>query len=93
MEVNFSNKHLGKRKMTKDSERKLLFITLLLTILLVSSAYASLVPIVNAAELNIQEKTIDVLNDVVDINTEEYATFPSSQLDTQYLSLPQKQAD
>jgi len=66
---------------------------LLLTVLLVSSTYAALVPIVHAAETTVQDKTLAILNDVVGINTEEYATTPSSQLDNHYLSLPQKEAD
>ena len=41
--------------MKKDSKRKLLFLTLLLVVLMVSSAYASLVPIANAAESTVQE--------------------------------------
>lgn len=77
----------------KDSKRKLLFMMLLLTVLIVSCTYASLAPLVHAAEPTVQEKTIDILNDVVGIDTEEYATTLSSQLDNTYLNLPQKEAD
>jgi hypothetical protein len=77
--------------MTKNSKRKLLFITLFLTILLISSAYMSSVPIVHAAEPNLQDKTLGILNDVVGINTEKYAPMTSSQFDNQYLNLPQKE--
>ena len=79
--------------MAKQFRRKLLFITIFLSILLSYSAYASLIPSVRAAEPNIQDKTMAILNDVVGLNTEEYATSLYSQLDNQYLSLPQKEAD
>jgi hypothetical protein len=78
--------------MTENSKRKLLFITLFLTILLISSVYMSSVPIVHAAEPNLQDKTLGILNDVVGINTEKYAPMTSSQFDNQYLNLPQKEA-
>jgi hypothetical protein len=77
--------------MKKDSKRKLLFLTLLLVVLMVSSAYASLVPIANAAESTVQEKTIDVLNDVVGINIGKYAADSSSQLENNFRNLPQKE--
>jgi hypothetical protein len=47
----FSNKNIGKRKMTKNSKRKLLFTTIMFAALLISSAYAALIPKVDAAEL------------------------------------------
>ncbi len=75
--------------MTKDSKRKLTSITLLLILLLIASAYISLLPTVNAAEPNLQEKALSVLSDVVDLNTEEYATSQSTQRDNQFLSHPQ----
>jgi hypothetical protein len=82
-----------KRKMANNSKRVLLFTMVFLTVLLISSAFASLLPIVNAAEPSVPEKTISILNDVVGINTKEYASLLNSQLDNQYLCLSQKQAD
>jgi len=77
--------------MTKNSIHKLLFTTLFLTLLLISSAYTFLVPTVHAAEPNLQDTTLGILNDVVGINTEKYAPLYSSQFDNQYLNLPQKE--
>jgi cytoskeletal protein RodZ len=86
----FHNKKEVKRKMAKETRKSWLFVILFM-LLLISSAYASLVPIVNAAEPTVQDKTVDVLNDVVGINTEEYATVQSSQYDNNYRNLPQKE--
>jgi hypothetical protein len=77
----------------KDSKRKLLFIILLLTVLLVSCAYAFLAPLVHAAEQTVQDKTMDVLSNVVGINTESYTAALDARLDNQYLNLPQKVSD
>ena len=79
--------------MAKNCKLKMLFIILLLTMLLFSGAFASLVSIVNAAEPTVQDKTLEILNEVVGINTEEYATVRSSQLDNSYRNLPQKEVD
>jgi len=87
------HKNTGELKMAKDSKRKLTFITLLLMLLLISSAHAVLVPTVNAAEPNLQEKTLSVLNDVVGLNAEQYATSQSTQRDSQFLSHPQTETD
>src|SRR3972149_4408736 len=75
--------------MAKGSKSKIMFITLLLMLLLISSAYAFLVPTVHAAELNLQDKTLSVLSDVVGLKTERYTTSQSTQRDSQYLSHPQ----
>jgi hypothetical protein len=79
--------------MTKDSKRKLTSITLLLILLLIASTCISLVPTVNAAEPNLQEKALSVLSDVVGLNTDGYATSQSTQRDSQFLSYPQKETD
>jgi hypothetical protein len=78
--------------MAKNSKHKLLFLTLFLTVMLISSAYMSLVPVVHAAEPNLQDTTLNILNAVAGINTEKYAPVTSSQLDNQYLNLAQKEA-
>ncbi len=79
--------------MTKNPKRKIIFTTLILTILLIFSAYAALIPNVHAAEPDVQAKTLDVLNNVVGLNTTAYTSILNSQLDNQYLSLPQKGTD
>ena len=60
--------------MTKNSKHKLLFTTLLLTVLLVTSAYSTMVPNASAAEVTSQEKGLAVLNDAVGFDLEKYAT-------------------
>jgi len=79
--------------MTKIVKRIFLVSTVLFSLLLISCIYSSLVLPVYATEPNIQDKTMAILNDVIGLNTEEYATSLNSQLDNQYLSLPQKEAD
>jgi hypothetical protein len=79
------------KKMTKKSKGKLLLIALFAA-LLASSAYVSL-PLVHAAEPDIQDEMLTVLSNVVGLKTELYATRQSSQRDSQYISLPQKEAD
>ena len=54
--------------MTKNSKRKPLFMMLLLTLLLVSSAYAVLISSVNAAEMTIQQKGLSILTNVVGLD-------------------------
>ncbi|MCJ7559706.1 hypothetical protein MUO79_03685, partial [Candidatus Bathyarchaeota archaeon] len=80
--------------MTMDSKRKLLFIMFLLMLLLVSSAYTTLIPNVHAAEMTIQQKGLSILSDVVgldlaryDVTTKEY----QQELQVSYLGVvPQK---
>ncbi|MCW4043895.1 MAG: hypothetical protein NWE94_00055, partial [Candidatus Bathyarchaeota archaeon] len=71
--------------MAKNSKRKLLFTTAFLTILLSSSAYAALMPTINAAELTAQQKGLSVLSNVVgldltkyDVVTEEKNLYPQN---------------
>ena len=82
-----------KGKMAKEIKRKILSITILFMLILFPIVYASLVPIVNAAEPTIKDKTLAILTDVVGINTEEYTTDQCSQYDNNYRNLPQKEAD
>ena len=78
--------------MTINPKRRTL-VTILLMALLLSFAYATLTPLVSATEVTAEEKTMNVLDDVVGISTETYAPYLSSQTDSSYLSLPQKEAD
>jgi hypothetical protein len=75
----------------KKIEWKLMFTALLPVILLFSGVFASSAPIVNAAEPTVQDEAVDVLCNVVGFNAEKYAVFPGSQIDSQYISLPQKE--
>jgi hypothetical protein len=75
--------------MVKSSKRNLLFITLLLTLLVLSSANVFFVPSVNAAELNVQEETLSVLSNVVGLKTELYTLDQTKQCDKQFLGNPQ----
>lgn len=58
--------------MTSNSKRKLLFTTVVLTLLLISSAYATLIPDGEAAEIPTRQKGLSVLNDAVGINLKKY---------------------
>ncbi len=78
--------------MSKISKQKPLTITCLLALLLISTS-TTLIPIVQAAEPNVQEKALIVLSEVVGLKTELYTTSLSSQRDSQYVSLAQKEAD
>jgi hypothetical protein len=79
--------------MTKHVKKHFLLSTVLFSLLLISCLYSSLATPVYAAEPDIQDKTMAILDDVIGINTEEYTTRLNSQLDSQYLSLPQKEVD
>lgn len=79
--------------MNKISKQKLLLITAFLIILIISSIYASLVPVARAAEPSVKDKTVSILNEVVGIDTTSYATILNSQVDSKYLNMPQKEAD
>jgi hypothetical protein len=73
--------------MSKNSKRKLLFITLLLMTMLISSAYAALVPDVNAAEVTVQEKGFAILNEVVGLDMENYDTAINEGAQDSYLGI------
>jgi hypothetical protein len=69
--------------MTKNSKRKPLFMTLLLMLLVVSSAYAALIPGVNGAEVTNQEKGLSILNNVVGLDLSRYTvTAEEAQTDS-----------
>jgi len=58
--------------MTNDSRQKLLVITVFLTMLLVSSVSASLMPSVHAAEMTVQQKGLSILSNVVGLDLAKY---------------------
>jgi hypothetical protein len=66
-----------KRKMAKNSKRKLLFTSIMLAALLASSAYAALIPNVHAAEITNQEKGLSILSDVVGLDQTKYNATPT----------------
>jgi hypothetical protein len=72
--------------------RKILSTTILL-ILLSSIAYATLTPNAHAAEITTQEKSLALLDSLVGLNVSAYTVALNTQLDNQFLSLPQKEAD
>jgi hypothetical protein len=77
--------------MTKNSKRKLMFITLLLTTLIVSNAYAVLIPSANAAELSVSQKGLVVSSDVIGLDMEKYSVNAKEYPQDSYLGvLPQK---
>lgn len=59
--------------MAKQTKRKLLFITVFLLMLLISSSYATLVPSAKAAELTTQEKGLAISDNVVGLDLTKYA--------------------
>jgi len=77
--------------MAEKLKRKLLFITVLLIVLLTSSAYAARIPNVHAAEPTLQEKGLTVLNNAVGLDLAKYATVPKDFAPDFYFAvLPQE---
>jgi hypothetical protein len=77
--------------MTKNPKRKLLFITVLLMILLSSSAYTTLIPNVHAAEATIQQEGLAVTSNVIGVDLAKYATASKEYRQDSYLGvLPQE---
>ena len=58
--------------MTKESKRKLLFITVILAMLLISSAYAILVPNAHASPTTLQQNGVSILSNVVGLDLAKY---------------------
>jgi hypothetical protein len=69
---------------------KLLFTTVFLSVLLSYSAFMAPIPSVRAAEPDIEDKIMAILNDVIDLNTEDYAVHITSNPDREYRGLLQK---
>ena len=60
--------------MTKTSKQKLLTTTVLLTVLLISTTYALLVPTAHAAEITTKQKGLAIMSNVINLNLEKYKT-------------------
>ncbi|MBN1358677.1 hypothetical protein JW988_07905 [Candidatus Bathyarchaeota archaeon] len=78
--------------MAKKSKRKILFITLVLTILLISSVFVAFVPNVHAAETTIKQEGVAVTSNVIGVDVAKYTTVSKDyQQDLLYLDvLPQE---
>jgi hypothetical protein len=59
-------------KMAKKNKRKLLFTTVILSLLFISSTYAVLIPNVHAAEMTPQQKGLSILSNVVGLDLAKY---------------------
>ena len=58
--------------MAKESKRKLLFITLVLSMFFISSMYAALIPNAHAAQITTQQKGLSILSNVVGLDLAKY---------------------
>jgi hypothetical protein len=77
--------------MAKETKRKLLFTAIFLSILLIYSAYAALIPNVHAEEIAVQEKALTILNDVAGLDTAKYrANLDLGNPDLYLETLPQE---
>ena len=76
-----------------NNPKSVFFTTITLALILISIVCIPLVPTVTAIEPNLHTKTVTVLTDVIGINTELYSTNKSTDRDTEFLSLPQKETD
>ena len=79
-----------KRKMAKEKNRKLLLITVILSLLFISSTYAALIPNVHAAETTILQEGLAVTNNVIGIDLAKYATSSEYKQDSYLGVLPQE---
>jgi hypothetical protein len=73
--------------MAKNSKRKLLLITALLTVLLSYTAFTTLLPNARAAEITVQEKGFVILNEVVGLDMENYDTVSKEGPQDLYLNV------
>lgn len=73
--------------------RKLLFTTVFISILLSYCVFMSSIPSVRAAETDLEDKMMAILNDVVGLNTEDYVVHITSNPDREYRGLLQKDVD
>ena len=72
--------------------KKLLIITLL-TLIVLSSTYITILPTVGAEEPDFESKTLSILSNVIGLKTEEYTTTKSSQRDSLYLGQQRNEND
>ncbi len=80
----------GGYEMIKISKQRFVFAAIL--VLLTSTLCVVMFPTAQAAELNVKDNTLSVLN-TVGIDTESFTLFLNSHRTTQYLTLPQKEMD
>lgn len=75
--------------MTKESKRKLLFITVILAMLLISSAYAALIPNVHAAKITTTStaKGLTIINQVAGVDLTKYNATPTLDVAGSYLGV------
>jgi hypothetical protein len=83
----------GVRKIANNSKRKLLFITLFFITMLISAAYASLIPTVGASEVTTQQKAITVLDSVVGLDASKFTTSLNRENKSIISGLPQEEID
>jgi hypothetical protein len=77
--------------MKTNSKRRLLFTSIMLAALLISSAYAALIPNVHAAEATIQQEGLSVTDNVIGVDLTKYATVSEDYRQDLYLDvLPQE---
>jgi hypothetical protein len=95
--MEISTQKYGGKKMIKISKQKHLLVTVSLTLLLISCAYASLMHSAHATELTLQQKGLSIMNDVVGLDMAKYSvTNKEIQLEPQILYmdvLPQKKVE
>ena len=77
--------------MFKIFKQKTATIVIIIALLLICTSYVSLVPLAHAAEIDVQDKTLSVLSNVVGINTELYAKSLNSKLANYYIGMPQEE--
>ena len=88
----FPNKKGGKKKMAKNSRRKLLFTILSLAMIVVSSTYAAVIPNAQAAEMTPQQKWLTILSDVVGVDLAKYVTTAKEYPQSSYLGVVPQEA-
>ena len=65
----------------------------LLTILTLLNTQPSIIPIVQASEQNFQDRTVSILHEVMGIDTAKYRSTFNSQMEDEYVNLPQTRTD
>jgi hypothetical protein len=89
--MRISVKNGGKRKMAKKTKLKLLFTTVFLSTLFISSAYAALTPAAHAEEISTEQKGLSILSNVVSLDLTKYATMSKEYPQGSYLGVVPKE--
>lgn len=84
---------MGVKKLIKNIKKIVLLSGILFSLLLISSFHPSFAVIASAAETDVQNKTIEVLNAVIGINTTGFVTDLNSKSSEQYQGLQKNVAD